>query len=374
MPNIDGIVVNGTTYGFQASEFATPVAIDGVGFNGNSPIIHYGVCTTPAATAEKTVTITGFTLSAGARIAVKFTEVDTSGAPTLNVSGTGAKDIAIYGTWQAGDIVPLVYDGTVWSASFASSYSQFLYSIPTATIVNSTTLGADGLPITGLSLLIKGSQSGTGTPAPDNVRTLVGYQSATLTAPNGDTTQFSLNNSIVTFPLYDADYNAATKEMTFLKRLRVFTDANWVQSVSGTYQVSIGNTYENVNPTAPYNTYGAADWMPIAPNPNNNALGFRVANGYLTVYGSHNISGITDLTSFKAYLSQHNLTIMLTRKTEYTTTIEENQSLESLDIRTHLGNNTFSCDAGDVSATIRLDPSLAYNNLANAIVALGGTV
>lgn len=71
---------NGTTYNLKDA-VARP----------NSPF--YGSCSTAAATAEKAVSATGFSLVTGAKVVVKFTVTNTAANPTLNVNSTGAKDI-----------------------------------------------------------------------------------------------------------------------------------------------------------------------------------------------------------------------------------------------------------------------------------------
>ena len=84
----------------------------------------YGTCSTAAGTAAKEVTISDFVLATGATVKVKFTNSNTASAPTLNVNNTGAKAIKLdestaAGTtpnlsWNSGQIVQLVYDGTNW--------------------------------------------------------------------------------------------------------------------------------------------------------------------------------------------------------------------------------------------------------------------
>lgn len=91
----------------------------------------YGECTTAAATAAKTVNITGdgtttipFTLLKGTTIHIKFSNANSAASPTLNVNSTGAKAITKYGTtaagttiatsWSAGAVVSFTYDGTSW--------------------------------------------------------------------------------------------------------------------------------------------------------------------------------------------------------------------------------------------------------------------
>ena len=82
----------------------------------------YGVCYTAAATAAKTVSITGFVLKKGASVRVKFAYSNTASSPTLNVNGTGAKSIVYSGYssllekyyWKSGDLLTFTYNGAFW--------------------------------------------------------------------------------------------------------------------------------------------------------------------------------------------------------------------------------------------------------------------
>lgn len=98
---------------------------------------YYGVCSTDAGTAEKTVSIDGFELVEGAFVVVKFTNANSIASPTLNVSGTGAKPIYRYGTtavstgttttgWIAGAVQTFTYDGAGWIRDYwnNSTYSN----------------------------------------------------------------------------------------------------------------------------------------------------------------------------------------------------------------------------------------------------------
>lgn len=102
----------------SATKLATARTIDGVSFNGTANIIHYGTCSTAAATAAKTVSCTGFTLATGAKITVKFTVTNSAVGLTLNVNNTGAKNIYYKGQQitrdriKANDIYTFVYTGT----------------------------------------------------------------------------------------------------------------------------------------------------------------------------------------------------------------------------------------------------------------------
>lgn len=106
----------------------TDASIAAVQDNLNATRAWYAECPTAAGTAAKVATITpattDFALSEGVTVAVKFTYANAVASPTLNVNGTGVKDIKRYGTtapstsaassWNAGNVVTLVYDGTYW--------------------------------------------------------------------------------------------------------------------------------------------------------------------------------------------------------------------------------------------------------------------
>lgn len=114
----------------------TSPKIDGVALSASGSTTHYGVCSTAAATAAKTVDIPGFSLVVGAKITVKFTYANSVASPTLNVSGTGAKPMYRYGTtamstgtttngWVAGAVQTLVYDGTGWIKEYWNNTTYY---------------------------------------------------------------------------------------------------------------------------------------------------------------------------------------------------------------------------------------------------------
>ena len=86
---------------------------------------YWGVCTTEAATAAKTVTIPNFptTIPDGTEIRVCFVHDQIATSPTLNVNGIGAYPIRMYVSsqsawdvpvdyWSSGDYVTLVFNAT----------------------------------------------------------------------------------------------------------------------------------------------------------------------------------------------------------------------------------------------------------------------
>lgn len=93
------------------------VAASGGGGGG----VNFGVCDTSSETAAKVVTLDGFELATGALIFVRFSNTNSASIPTLNVNGSGAKQIKKYGStapeiyaWDYGEVVAFVYDGTYW--------------------------------------------------------------------------------------------------------------------------------------------------------------------------------------------------------------------------------------------------------------------
>lgn len=100
----------------------------------------FGTCSTDAATAAKTVSITTgtFSLEAGARVSVKFANANTAGSPTLNVNSKGAKNIFHKGaqitsgrnkSLLAG-VCDFIYDGTQWH--LVGNYTDTTYTSKSA--------------------------------------------------------------------------------------------------------------------------------------------------------------------------------------------------------------------------------------------------
>lgn len=117
-PNTQMLTTNVSGNAGSATKLQTIRKVDGVNFDGSADITHYGTCSTAAGTAAKTVTLNGFNLATGAKVAVKFTVTNTAANPTLNVNGTGAKSIKYRGAAISTDalaanrIYEFIYDGT----------------------------------------------------------------------------------------------------------------------------------------------------------------------------------------------------------------------------------------------------------------------
>ena len=99
--------------------------VDVSDINGNMDMLdgafaRFAVCSTAAATAAKTATISGFKLFTGAVAYIKFSVKNTAANPTLNISGTGAKAIQYEGAaisshyLNANRTYAFIYDGSAY--------------------------------------------------------------------------------------------------------------------------------------------------------------------------------------------------------------------------------------------------------------------
>lgn len=92
----------------------------GGGGGGGDWSLPAGTSYTTGSASAKTVSISGFTLTTGALVCVDFQYGNTAAAPTLNVSGTGAKTIRVGsaledpGQIKSGMQHLFRYDGTYW--------------------------------------------------------------------------------------------------------------------------------------------------------------------------------------------------------------------------------------------------------------------
>lgn len=124
-----------------------------ISINGSSALpqkIYTGICTSSAATSEKTVTLdnlTGFSLVTGATAIITFQNGNTATTPTLNINNTGAKTLVVgkssseYTTgdgvidngWAPYETVICTYNGTQWvhqpSGAFVSQIKENLQEV-----------------------------------------------------------------------------------------------------------------------------------------------------------------------------------------------------------------------------------------------------
>lgn len=116
--------------------------------------IWYAECSTGTSTAAKVVSTdtSDFSLVAGNMVRVVFTNANSAANPTLNVDGTGAKNVRVVTTtsgaqyrWQGGEAVDFVYDGTYFLMVDNAPATTTYYGptkLTSSTSSTSTTLAA----------------------------------------------------------------------------------------------------------------------------------------------------------------------------------------------------------------------------------------
>ena len=190
-------------------------AIDDIAENAAGT--HYGVCQTAAGSASKTVSCEGFKLETGAQIIVLFSATNTASGMTLNVNGTGGREVWYKGTradtgaMKGGCAYLLVYDGSryrisgeldTWKqmsgATSASDGTAGYVPVPPRDGYNTKFLRADGTyavpPDTKYQDMVGATPSAAGThglvPAPPSQNYNKAYLRAdgTFTIPPNDNT------------------------------------------------------------------------------------------------------------------------------------------------------------------------------------------
>lgn len=98
---------------------------------------YYGTCETGQSSQNKTVTCTGFELTTGAAVAIRFTNGNAyNGTTYLNVDNTGnipirdnTGDASIaFGLWDSGAIMVFVYNGEAWQPMVSADQTNVMGS------------------------------------------------------------------------------------------------------------------------------------------------------------------------------------------------------------------------------------------------------
>ena len=159
-------------------------------YTSDIPKVFYGTCATSAGTATKVVVCEAFTqadLVAGTRITIYFNNANSyNGQATLNINGTGAKNIYYNGTttnarymWVAGESVDFIYNGTQWATINGGLATTSYYGV--AKLYNGAGSNSTALALTPNALYAWANQS------------ICAYYSSNTTYNVGDRVRY-LNN------------------------------------------------------------------------------------------------------------------------------------------------------------------------------------
>ena len=177
----------------------------------------YGYCTTAASTQTKSVSISNFfseQLVDGCKVTVRFSSGQTyNGIPSLNVNGTGAKNIRLDGNtyagryeWNAGQIVAFVYYNGDWVIEDGSHATTTYWG---KTKLSNTIANDSTVALTPKAVYDAGYVNSAGAAAAAPVQSVNGQTGAvTLTIPTVPTDVSSFNNdagylTLSTLPIWD---------------------------------------------------------------------------------------------------------------------------------------------------------------------------
>lgn len=137
---------------------------DGTKWVAARSVVVSGVCSTASATVAKVVTISGYTPTPGDILAITFTNGTSVSTPTLNINGTGAKNIRLGSnnatstalTVGAGGVVMMYYTGTHYQLMGSHRTSDSTVSAATQEEVNNGTATAKYVRPDRLKIMLDG--------------------------------------------------------------------------------------------------------------------------------------------------------------------------------------------------------------------------
>ena len=100
----------------------------------------YGICDSLASAPGKEVNMTGFDLKPGVTVHIKFINENTAPSPTLSISGSIAKPLAIT-NWASNSILSLTYDNISDTWIYNTSGKVPFESLPTGVTASTVAIG-----------------------------------------------------------------------------------------------------------------------------------------------------------------------------------------------------------------------------------------
>ena len=118
----------------------------------------YGICDSSASTPGKEVNMTGFDLKPGVTVHIKFINENTAESPTLSISGSIAKPLAIT-NWAPNSILSLTYDNISDTWIYNTSGKVPFESLPTGTSASTVAIGNHTHGLGNLTTVALGSKT-----------------------------------------------------------------------------------------------------------------------------------------------------------------------------------------------------------------------
>lgn len=261
-----------------------------------------------------------------------------------------------------------VMDGDNQAAEYA------LAAFPTDTASGSVASfpdGADGIPVKDLTANIEPVQSGSGDPAPDNIRPISGWTGLTLNVSGADTTDptiYEVDWTDEAGTVYGGTLDMTTGVLTVDRLGFVFDGTEtWSSQFSGDNNL-FRLTIDSVK------TRSAADggavracshYANVGVTSGNTTVGYyaytsgSLASVFIQIRPDHSVIHSEDLDAWKAWLAaqyaaETPVTCWFQPLEEYYQTYQ----LTPTQVRTLLGQNNIWADTGDVTVEYRADTKL----------------
>ena len=243
--------------------------------------------------------------------------------------------------------------------SLANQYGAYIVKSASGDIASFND-GADDIPMKSLKVAIIPKQSGSGDPSPDNVRPITGWTDAdvvvspTTTASDGTTTPVPLGQTV-----YGGTVDVDTGVLTITQGRVNLGSFNYSYSAPYFYSAIANKKAGLYNIMA--DIYSTAT-QPSASAMGNNEIKGGASNTSIFIRDDRYTSGADLKTALNGIYAVYEL--------DTPTTVQ----LTPAQVATLLGTNNVWADCGAVEVEYRADPTLAYNELANVIVSLGGNI
>lgn len=216
------------------------------------------------------------------------------------------------------------------------------------------------LPLDVLKATITASQE-SGTPTPEDPKAITGYDSVVITQKDGTDTTVNEITVALGNTYYGGVLDVINGTATIDKALIIFDgseDEGWVYSSSyNGFSIPIADMVSGNQ------LNGLCNWLEQVSSSAN--FGFRLGANNRALYCYHitdNISGVTDLATWKIYLSNNNLQIVYPLATPITLS-----GLTPDNITTINGTNKLSANCGDLEVEYRVSTKsiISYKDLSS---------
>ncbi len=269
------------------------------------------------------------------------------------------------------------------AASSLTDYSELsrrvLAAFPKETVSGNPAVitdGADGLPAAELTVRIDGTQDGSGTPSPDNLRPLNGFDRVSVRVYDAEGTmqEMHLNAFGTIGTVYRGSMNLTTGVLTVNWALLTFTGTeSWNKPFSGENNYCFRHVISNTAANAGMNYRACSHYPNASVTSGTSEKGYYVYNSGTSVYVQFrpaNLPYTATAADWKAYLAaQYEAGTPVQAAFAYAE--PKTFQLTPAEITTVLGTNSIVANSGEVTVTYRADPTLLYETLQTALSAAG---